>query len=123
MEDYSEIPSTAENEDISLCSRLGNMGFLPSFLLLLITNAVGFSVGPILYVLTIVKFRMIEISEAGFNPAVEKQYMMMTTMTWFICALFSLSALFLKGQWKLLFGFAPVAVPLIYDLVFLARYM
>lgn len=126
MENQSEIGGQIADEsgyDSSFFARLGQMGFLQSFLVLFIVNVIGFYVGPILYAVTVVKFRLIEISETGFNYAAMQQYLTMANWTWLVCAMFSLSVLFLKGRWKLVFAFAPIAVPFVYDLLFLVRYM
>jgi hypothetical protein len=88
-----------------------------------LVNLIGSFVGPVCYALSVVKFGLIEISEDNFSPDVMNHYITTTQMTWAVCALFSLSLFFLKGRWKTAFTLAPIAIPLLYAVTYLVRYM
>ncbi|MGH1455972.1 MAG: hypothetical protein ACRBDI_04260 [Alphaproteobacteria bacterium] len=86
-------------------------------------NAIGFSMSTAI-VLAASALNLIDLSTPDFNIEQFKHDIFFKhSMTWMICAIFSFSFFFLKGIWRNILLFAPIAIPLIYSLMNLAKYI
>lgn len=92
-------------------------------LLFLLTNIVGFNVGPICYGLIVIKLRAIEISEDNFNNVTLNHFITTVSWTWLACAIVSTSIFFFRGRWKIFFGSMPILIPLVYSLLYLKNFL
>lgn len=100
-----------------------NIKALNDVLLVLATNYLGswaitttYIVGTRILVLT-------DVQAPDFNePALFQAFLLHTYSTLVICAVFSLSFLFLRDRMRFAFLAAPLVVPVIYGLAFLSRY-
>ncbi len=86
-------------------------------------NAIGFSVGPFLYVMYL-KYDMLDIESATFN-ALEAQYDLITLpiFMWLPCVLFSFAIFFLAGYWRVFFLFAPIIAPFVTSVINIQGYL
>ncbi|MGH1376043.1 MAG: hypothetical protein ACRBCK_06810 [Alphaproteobacteria bacterium] len=81
-----------------------------SVLIFFVCLAIGFSVGPTLYAISLA-MNLIDIEATKFDQAAMQYGMMVTQVTWLICALFSFSSFFLRGYWKSFFLATPIVLP------------
>tara|TARA_R110001592_G_scaffold144484_2_gene367614 strand:- start:1436 stop:1735 length:300 start_codon:yes stop_codon:yes gene_type:complete len=91
--------------------------------LFFVCNALGFNIGPVIYVLSL-KFDWVNsqaIAEAGGN--LESALIFGPSVTWLVCALFSFAIFFVRKSWRTIFLLAPIFVPLIHALVMLVKVM
>lgn len=93
-----------------------------SVFLFFLCNAIGFSIGPVLYVL-IIKYKIIDVNSSSFDAAsLQYDMTLMLPVTWLICALFSFSVFFLSGIWRIIFLLAPIAIPFVYGISLIQTY-
>lgn len=81
--------------------------------LFVIANVLGFFSMPFCYFLGM-RLGRIAIDNPNFNVQILHHLFMVGTITWFVCALFSIAFFFLKGREKYFFLVAPVLFPLLY---------
>ncbi len=88
---------------------------------LLFANTLGFFVPIVLYPLGIF-LNIIEFDKEGPNPVLlQFAFLQATTVTWLVCALFSLAFLFIRDKIRWVFILAPVLIPLFYGTVTLLK--
>ncbi|MCK5384269.1 MAG: hypothetical protein KAJ29_01740 [Alphaproteobacteria bacterium] len=99
-------------------------------------NIIGFSLFPLLYVISI-KTGIIDINAEDFDTS---NFFLSTaeisgvgtipvpimlsfpTLTWIICALFSLSYFFVSKRWRRFFLLAPILLPFMHGFVIMLKY-
>jgi len=88
------------------------MSVFKKVILLILVNILGFSGIALCYTLGLVA-GIIAADNTDFDTP---HFFFQASLTWGVCALFSLSYIFLKGKYALLFLWAPVFIPLFYGL-------
>lgn len=104
---------TAEQQQGPNMTRL-----LSQVLLLVLVNYVSIFLIFIMFELSI-RFGLVSMESIDTAADLFKLYSLHAYTTFFICALFSLSFLFLKSYWRYVFLLAPLVVPPAYGLFFL----
>lgn len=100
-----------------------NIKALNDVLLLLLVNFLGFSSVLPTFMIGTYKLGLVDVEVPDFNELLLVQtYTLYCYITFIICAVFSLSFLFLRDRMRFAFLAAPLVVPVIYGLAFLARY-
>lgn len=100
------------------------MKTLNQALILLVFNFVGFWATALVYFLGTRALGLVDVQVPDFNEAnLFHTYFLHVYTTFLICAIFSVSFLFLKDKMRYLFLGAPLAIPTIYGLFFLSRYI
>ena len=90
--------------------------------LFFLSNAIGSTIGPILFHLT-VNYNIDKINSSNYDLLALQNDMVFNVMTtWLICALFSFSVFFLSGIWQKIFLCTPIIVPLLYGILLLQTY-
>lgn len=93
---------------------------LKNVILFFTCNFAGFSTGPIVYNVLLIK--LIDIEKAGLTESLVNQDIGIIQMTWLICALFSVSFFFLSGLWRKFFLLSPIFIPLTLTIITLMKY-
>jgi hypothetical protein len=92
------------------------MNILLKILILLAVNALGFWGISLCYLMG-VALGLIDLTNSEFDAhAFQAYFVHGSYMTWFVCAVFSLAYLFLKGKERYLFLLAPLIIPFGYGL-------
>lgn len=92
------------------------MNHLSKILAFLIVNAAGFMSVPLCFIV-VTKLGLLKMPSENLELySFKTQFMHGTYMTWLVCAIFSFAYFFLKGKERLLFLWAPLAVPVSYGL-------
>ncbi len=99
------------------------MKHLWKIIALFVVNAVGFMSVPFCFILG-TKLGFLELADTDIDLyALKTHFMHGTYMTWLACAIFSPAYLFLKGNERFVFLWAPLVVPVCYGLyVLLTRF-
>ena len=86
-----------------------------NLILFLVFNVIGFTVGPLLFVLSL-QLGIFD-PEIAQTDAQSLQYALITTPSfiWLPCAVFSFAFFFLTSRWRRFFLMMPVVAPLIYS--------
>lgn len=98
------------------------MRVLISVVLFFLCNLIGSLIGPLLYVLS-VKYELVAANEGLDQTIFFNDIVLLVSLTWLVCALFSFATFFLSGIWRVVFYLAPIVIPLIVGLVTLAGYI
>ncbi|MGB4107884.1 MAG: hypothetical protein WBK55_08830 [Alphaproteobacteria bacterium] len=92
------------------------MNYLYKIAALLIVIAAGFMTVPLCFILG-TKLGLLQLADSDLDLyALKTHFMQGTYMTWLACAVFSPAYLFLKGNERFLFLWAPLVVPMGYGL-------
>lgn len=78
-------------------------------------NVIGFFIAPGLYVVGVALGRFSNQSGAEHAQQMHS-FFSEVTLTWAICALFSITSFFQNGMARIMFLLAPIAIPLAYGL-------
>ncbi len=96
---------------------------LPLVLIFFACNAIGSLIGPLYFILPL-KYELVNIASEAYNPAVYQHDMVIKmAFTWLVCAVFSFSAFFVYGIWRVIFLAAPIIIPLIYGAILIQSYI
>lgn len=91
-------------------------------LLFIIVNIIGFSTIPVITVF-LLSSQIIDVTASGFNQAVFEYDVFFThSVTWMICAIFSITHFFLKGMWRQILLFSPIVIPFVYTMMNMVKY-
>lgn len=89
--------------------------FINLFLFVL-CNAVGFTVAPLIFVLSI-NFGFLDLENSTTDlQTIQHTLIVMPTLMWLPCAVFSIAFFVLKNPWRTFFLIMPIIAPLIFVL-------
>lgn len=92
---------------------------LKNLVLFFSCNIFGYALSLATFVIAI---EFIDIEKAQLTGNIVQYDMGMILVTWFVCAIFSLSFFFLAGLWKKIFLIAPIIIPLLLTITTLIGY-